>query len=415
MHEVLEDSNQYTCQAIPPAPREPGIMRELAMVTRYLEEFKREIARTEKSPRFLILDHCIQACNAYLETLIRQERHLEIARNARRYAESLKTELQGYLGMLDPPPELPAEPARMDNIARQPEPNNESPSEGGSGAENASLLKIHTFGEFRMFLGNQKIECSPKGKCKQLFKYLVIHHKKPTPREQLMELFWPGHDEPSGRNNLNVAIYALRQSLKKSFPDMSTILFRDGCYQINPDIPLWVDANEMEDCLRDALKHESRHETEAMLEKLQRAEELYTGRFLDEDAYADWVIEKQLQLQEDYLLVLEKLNKVYLDRGAHHRCIDVNKKILAIDICNEKAHQRLMESYVVLGQRHLALKQFGICKEALRRELDLPPQASLTQLFDDIRNANTDVCTPRDQESPIQGARLFADSCVAKT
>ncbi len=385
------------------------ITTELIKTAHRLERFKREISQTEKSPRFLILDHCIESCNAYLENLIEEEHHLQLARNIRRYRATLKSELQNLLAILDQSPEtnpaqgIPAHTPLSDQSAHSVRlpctPTHDNRSDTGcvhdpaSGSNSASaarpLLEIRTFGEFRIFLNGKKIDCQAKGKCKQLFKFLAVRDHKPIPREQIMELFWPGHNEQSARNNLNVAIYSLRQSLKKHLTDISAVLFKDGCYQMNPEIRLWIDANEMERCLQAALKHESRQETGPMIAKLQQAEKLYTGPFLDEDAYCDWVIEKQQQLQESYLLILKKLDACYQRQGRIADSIEINKKILAIDLCNEKAHQRLMENYLAQGQRHLALKQFGLCKKALKQELDLTPDESLLALFNRIRSART--------------------------
>ena len=392
---------------------DPGIMSELVAATRLLEKFKREFNASDKSPRFLILDHCIQCCNAYLETLINEEHHIQLARNAHRYGASLKSELNSYMAMLENPPgpdgggdhaetrernsATPARPAdTIGNIAKfiRDKPLRSSLEEAevsaGSnpatgGAEAPPVLSICMLGEFRAYLNGRKIDCWPKGKSKLLFKYLATFGNKPVPKEKIMEVFWPEHDEQSARNNLNVAIYSLRQSLKKRLPSISAVLFRDGCYLINPEISLWVDSAELEACVKKAIKHESRKEFEPMMRALRRAEELYAGTYLSEDAYCDWVVEKQIQYQDIYLMVLDKLDRCYRRKGDFDGSIAINKKILEIDNCNERAHLHLMEDYVELGQRHLALKQYELCEHILRRELDLEPDQSLIKLFHRIK------------------------------
>ncbi len=387
------------------------IMSELAATTELLERLKREFSTAEKSPRFLVLDHCIQCCNAYLETLINQEHHIQVARSAHRYGETLKSELSGYMAMLQNPSDpgggggrresrsdagkrttASPEAARIARIARCEPPGRPRGSAARGDRAPASmtknarpLLRIYLFGEFRAYLNDEPIECWPKGKSKQLFKYLVACGGMSIPKEKLMELFWPDHNEQSARNNLNVAIYSLRQSLKKQLPGITVVLFRDGCYLINPKIRLWTDAAELESCVREAPKYQGKDETEKRMERLQCAEELYTGLFLAEDAYLDWVVDKQLQYQEMYLTVLEKLDACYRDTGDLDASIAVNKNILAIDNCNEKAHRRLMENYMRMGQRHLAIKQFELCETTLQRELDLAPQQSLVDLFNQIK------------------------------
>ena len=50
-------------------------------------------------------------------------------------------------------------------------------------------------------------------KARAVFQYLLIHQDRPTRRDVLMELQWPNHSHNSARNNLNVALYSLRNTL----------------------------------------------------------------------------------------------------------------------------------------------------------------------------------------------------------
>ena len=62
-----------------------------------------------------------------------------------------------------------------------------------------------------------------------LLKYLLLYHKQNTPREVLMDIFWPDADPDAARNNLNVAIHGLRQVLR-TVTDVGVIHFEDGAY-----------------------------------------------------------------------------------------------------------------------------------------------------------------------------------------
>ena len=50
-------------------------------------------------------------------------------------------------------------------------------------------------------------------KARAVFQYLLIHQDRPIRRDVLMELQWPNHSHNSARNNLNVALYSLRNTL----------------------------------------------------------------------------------------------------------------------------------------------------------------------------------------------------------
>ena len=74
-------------------------------------------------------------------------------------------------------------------------------------------LKVDTFGRFRLTIrGEDFTECA-NAKGKQLLKFLLTHRQRVSPKEELMELLWPGHDSVSARNNLNVLVYGFVGSL----------------------------------------------------------------------------------------------------------------------------------------------------------------------------------------------------------
>ena len=65
---------------------------------------------------------------------------------------------------------------------------------------------------------------------------------RPTPREVLMDKFWPDACEPElARNSLNVAVSGLRRALR-ALTDQPVIVFENGAYQLNPEFQVWVDA-----------------------------------------------------------------------------------------------------------------------------------------------------------------------------
>jgi DNA-binding SARP family transcriptional activator len=73
-------------------------------------------------------------------------------------------------------------------------------------------------------------------KARAVFQYLLIHQGRPTRRDVLMDLQWPDHSHNSARNNLNVALYSLRNTLNGLGEGVEPVLYRDGCYILNPKL-----------------------------------------------------------------------------------------------------------------------------------------------------------------------------------
>lgn len=85
--------------------------------------------------------------------------------------------------------------------------------------------------------------------------------------------------------------------------------------------------------------------------------------------------------------MLNRLGEFYFDQAEFGPCADVCRKLLEIDNCREDIHRRLMRCYARQGQRHLVLRQYHLCAEALRSELDLSPAEDTTRIYTAVRQS----------------------------
>jgi DNA-binding SARP family transcriptional activator len=249
----------------------------------------------------------------------------------------------------------------------------------------APSLVVYCLGPFRVYQDDQPVTEWPSAKGKAIFKYLIAHRQRPVVKEILMELFWPEMDPDAARNNLNVAIYGLRQALRAGRPTFSHVLYQDDCYLINPELRIWVDSEAFDRhyAAAQTLQQQSRL-SEAMAE-YRAAEALYQGEYMEEDRYEDWMIPRRRRLEARYLDLLDRLVRYSYDREHDAACIALCHKTLAVDACREEAHRRLMRCYSRQGQPYLALRQYHLCVEALREELDVPPAEQTLALYQRIR------------------------------
>jgi TolB-like protein/Tfp pilus assembly protein PilF len=65
--------------------------------------------------------------------------------------------------------------------------------------------------------------------------------------------------------------------------------------------------------------------------------------------------------------------------------MDAAQQLLGLDPLREDAHRLLMRLYDNAGRRSAALRQFQICEDVLRRELDVEPAPETLQLISEIR------------------------------
>jgi DNA-binding SARP family transcriptional activator len=217
-----------------------------------------------------------------------------------------------------------------------------------------------------------------------LLKYLLLYHKQNTPREVLMDIFWPDADPEAARNNLNVAIHGLRQVLR-TVTDVEMIHFEDGAYGLSPDLEIWLDVEEFERCIKTGQRLESQKQLTAAVAEYEIAVNLYRGDFLADNPYEGWTVLDRERLRIAYLDTLDHLSQIYFSQERYAACVTLCQLILTRDLCREDAHCRLMQCYSRLGQGPLALRQYQICVEALRVELEVEPAPETIQLYNHIR------------------------------
>ncbi len=224
----------------------------------------------------------------------------------------------------------------------------------------------------------------PASRGLSLLKYLLLHHKQDTPREVLMDIFWPDADPAAARNNLNVAMHSLRQALR-SVTDVAMIRFEDGAHGLAADLEIWLDVDEFERCIREGQRLEALDHLTAAVIEYEIAVDLYRGDFLADSLYEGWTTLERERLLVAYFDTLERLSSIYFGQERYAACVTLCQLLVSRDPCREDAHCRLMQCYSRLGQGPLALRQYRICVEALRLELKTNPAPETTGLYNRIR------------------------------
>jgi DNA-binding SARP family transcriptional activator len=79
------------------------------------------------------------------------------------------------------------------------------------------------------------------------------------------------------------------------------------------------------------------------------------------------------------------LSLFYLEQQQFPQCLDSCRRRLAYDTCHEETHRRLMQCYLNLGQRKMAIRQYQLCAELLAREFELLPTLATVQLYHQIQ------------------------------
>ena len=246
-------------------------------------------------------------------------------------------------------------------------------------------LAVHMLGQFRVLVNDQPVENWPSGRGRAIFQYLLTHHATVTPRDVLMDLFWPESKPEAARNNLNVAMHGLRRATR-AVTSLPVVIFKEGAYHLCPDLNLWLDVDEFENHVRNGRRFEVERSLENASVEYEAAISLYQGDFLSSDLYEEWPVLTRERLRVAYLDTLDRLSHIYFRQEQYAVCATLCQLLLTHDNCREDAYCRLMRCYSRLEQYHLALREYQSCVDALHIELNVTPAQSTTQLFEGIRH-----------------------------
>jgi DNA-binding SARP family transcriptional activator len=221
-------------------------------------------------------------------------------------------------------------------------------------------------------------------KARAVFQYLLIHAGRPVRRDVLMELQWPDHTHNSARNNLNVALYSLRNTLDGPVQGVQPVVYQDGCYSLNPQLTWWIDRNEFIATLHHGESARRAGRPQQAIDAYQTAVQLYRGPLFEDDPAGGWFLPEQRHLEESYLQALEYLATDYFDRGKLPEAVRFGQLAVVTDPCCEPMHRLLMRCFSSQHQQQLVCRQYRSCVDALRDELGVPPGEETVQLFRDL-------------------------------
>lgn len=288
------------------------------------------------------------------------------------------------------------------NPARRPEPVPDSPGpEPGLSAGTRSELTValpgadgtaapdaditaSALGPLEVHVAGRRVPRWTSLKARSVFQYLLIHQDRPIRRDVLMALQWPDHSHNSARNNLNVALYSLRNTLEGLVQGAQPIMYRDGCYVLNPALTWWIDRNEFLSAVGDARRAHREDRPERVIGAYHKAIGLYRGPLFEDDGDAEWHLPEQRRLQDLYGQALEGIAEIHFRLGALTEAQEFGQRALGHDLCSESAHRLLMRCFAAQHQQQLVSRQYRTCVDALRDEVGVCPSDETNKLFREL-------------------------------
>src|SRR5262245_6344109 len=240
---------------------------------------------------------------------------------------------------------------------------------------NPSPLNLRLFGG--VVLRSEQGPQAPQlgRKVRALLAYLALAPDTPIPREKLMALLWSDRGEEQARASLRQALTELRQALG----DPSPLRTEQDTVSLDSS-RIVVDAIEFARL--------------AKANKLDEAAALYRGSLLDghgvrDGAFEDWLAAERTRLHD---LAISTLHRLAASQSGDI-AISTAQRLLQLEPAHEETHRLIMKLYAAAGQRAQALRQYQLCRDALKRELQATPDADTERLYRRIQD-ETPIAPP---------------------
>ena len=182
--------------------------------------------------------------------------------------------------------------------------------------ETVEKLTIRTFGGLSVYYQGSPISIVWESqKARLLFCYLMITNDQWVHRDKFIELLWPGCDATAGANNFKTTLSRLRKSFSgpRAF---NPVMTQGEAVRINV-YDIEVDASLFRQKAVTGIKLLGRGETKAARECLESAQDLYTGEFLPEEPFIDFIKNTRDELVELHASVIRYLERIYQQEGNH--------------------------------------------------------------------------------------------------
>ncbi len=259
----------------------------------------------------------------------------------------------------------------------------QTPGRERSGATGARLI-MKLLGDFEVSAGGQVVTTWAGKKPRLLLAYLAMERGRMVPKDVLIEIFWPSVKPERGANNLSIAVHQIRASLATVAPELAdAVIVRGGLYGLDHE-KVAVDLWQLRLALDRAKASLERNERKAVRADLIQAVSLARGQLLQNDLYEEWTVQARRTLSAASHKALSWLAVDAADCGDWSSVINFSERMLTYETCDEAAHRLLMLAHWKTGSRHLALKQYTICRSTLESELGVPPSQKTLRLYREI-------------------------------
>lgn len=245
--------------------------------------------------------------------------------------------------------------------------------------------EVTCLGNFRLRYAGSDLALCTSRRGQSILKYLLASPGYSASPDTLIECFWPQVDPEAGAHSLQVAVHALRRSLRGCGPNGNdeTVLFGNNRYFLNPSLSIVQDVDRFRAAYERGQQAITAGQSTEAIQALEEAHALYTGNY-HADCYEDWASSRRLALIDTKLALLSQLGHLYSQEREWELAVSYYHDILVVDCYREDIYRQLMRCYSLWGRQADVKRTYRTCQERLRHDLRLAPAPETTMLYQQL-------------------------------
>ena len=222
-------------------------------------------------------------------------------------------------------------------------------------------------------------------------RYFLLYCNEQTSactKGRLIEAFWPDQDSATVEKNFHPTISHIRKALnsRQAFKQ-NFVVFRDGAYQLNPELSYSIDSEEFDHFIVEAEKAKREKDAVRFRESLEAAYTLHRGEFMS-GVYDGWADERRQFYIEQSARVISALAKLSLSDKRWADALKFAGETLRDDPFREDMHRLTMKALAAQGKPAAVKKHFEGMKKTLADELGIEPSVETRKLFKELVTSN---------------------------
>ena len=222
-------------------------------------------------------------------------------------------------------------------------------------------LQIRTLGTFEVRLDGQPLRL-PFARCGELIVWLTL--TGPNSRARIIDMLWDGSSNPSHIAYFRVVVRRTRAALSGNRTlGFNPLVYRNGLYQIAPELTVRADALELEATQKSA-----------SLEQLRFSFEHHLGEFMAH-VKNSWVGVWQTRFTDATLSVALRLGEAVASNDPE-LALRAYRRAIELEPYSELAHEGLIQVYRRLGRRIELELAHRVYLRTFRREHSPEPSSN---------------------------------------